>query len=132
MNINEYPLKAFKILKNSRKYMKINQNHWKVMKKNSEIKIRFKHDVNVISYDFCVWYRKEEKIFRHSWKSPPRIFEKHQSQNWSSYYVSNLKFMKPLINRENAFFLFLTTNHFFSSSRRVQGIWIRFIASTPS
>ena len=40
---------------------------------------------------FEIWYRKEEKIFRHSWKSPPRIFKKQQSQNWSSYHVSTLK-----------------------------------------
>ena len=149
MNTNENPLKFIIIFKNLWTYIKIHQNHLKFTKNNetpklfsyercslnqviSEIKIPFKHALNVISCDCCVWYRKEEKIFRHSWTSPPRIFKKHQSQNWSSYYVSNLKCMKPLINRENARFVFLTTNHFFSSSRRVQVTWIGFIASTPS
>ena len=56
------------------------------------------------------------------WKSPPRIFKKHQSQNWSSYYVSNLKFVKPLINWENDVFVFFHKNPIFSVYRRLRDL----------
>ena len=137
-----YFQKSMKIYKNSPNSFKIYENQWKS-------KIIFLWKVQFEPSDFTNQNTLETRFKRHFlrflppqglvpiflggiWKSPPRIFKKHQSQNWPSYYVSNLKFVKPLIKRENGIFVFLTTNHFFSSSRRVQGIWIGLIASTPS